>query len=399
MAQRVGVQVASRTRLRDIDWSWLWPDSGAVSSMLALDGVRAAAVCLVIAFHGWSQQPDFLAPGQWKQQYPMYYTWTGVHLFFVLSGFLLFLPYARWLLAQEPRPSAAKFYKRRALRVGPAYLVCLTILNLAGPHTWAAAKDWLLHTTFLFNFRPASIYSIDGVFWTMAVEVQFYALLPILACIAYWLSRGLGVPAATAALFIGLTAVSFASVAAAKALDPHGDRLLWTGLVGTTSVTYFLSVFGAGIACSVAYTILSQIHRTLIEARRLRRLASGIFIGGLGLGIALVFTSSISVSFGRNSLFGVVYGSLLFGILFGAPALRRLFELRVVRFMGLISYSLYLWHLVVLTAVAPWLHQVGNSTDRLLLGVATELVGAVPIAYISYMLSERPFIAARRRAH
>ncbi len=381
-------------------WSWLWPDSGAVASMSALDGLRALAVGLVLLFHAWNQQPDFLVPGQWEERYPMYYTRSGVHLFFVLSGFLLFLPYARWLLGRGPRPSAAKFYKRRALRVAPAYFACLTLLTLMGPHTFAAAEDWLLHATFLFNVRPVSMFSIDGVFWTMAVEVQFYVALPVLAVIAYWISRRLGPLGATAALFMSLLAVSFASADVAKVVDPAGDRLIWTGLVGVRSVTYFLSVFGAGIACSVVYTYVTQVWSLgSVDTQRLTMIASGVFGAAAGVGVALVITSAISIPFGRNSLFGVVYAGLLFGILLGAPILRRPFELRAVRFLGLISYSVYLWHLVILTQVMSWLQHVGDSTDRVILGLIVEVAGVIPIAYASYLLSERPFIAARRQAH
>ena len=244
------------------------------------------------------------------------------------------------------------------------------------------------------------MFSIDGVFWTMAVEVQFYVALPVLAVIAFWLSRRLGPLWATAALFMGLLAISFASAAVAKAVDPAGERLIWTGLVGVRSVTYFLSVFGAGIACSVAYTYSTQVRRPgSVDTRWLTVIATGVFGVALGVGVALVVASGISISFGRNSLFGVVYAGLLFGILLGAPILRRPFELRTVRFLGLISYSVYLWHLVILTEVMSWLQHVGNSTDRVILGVAIEVVGVVPIAYVSYLLSERPFISARRRAH
>ncbi len=70
--------------------------------------------------------------------YPINYGRTGVHLFFVLSGFLLFLPYARWLFGMGQRPSAQLFYKRRVLRIGPAYWACLAILLLAGPITAAS---------------------------------------------------------------------------------------------------------------------------------------------------------------------------------------------------------------------------------------------------------------------
>lgn|SRR5215472_39045 len=380
--------------------SWLLPDNGAMTSMPALDGLRALAVGLVLLFHAWNQQPDFLAAGQWEERYPMYYARTGVHLFFVLSGFLLFLPYARWLLHEGGRPSAARFYKRRALRVGPAYLVCLTVLTLAGPRTLAAAADWLLHTTFLFNLLPQSMFTINGVFWTMAVEVQFYLLLPALAWLTYALSSRTGPLKATVTLVACLTAISFASSLAGRSLDPGNDRVLLTGLLGPRSVTYFLSVFGAGIGCSVAYAHLSRSRSAKpSEASRLMWAGSGIFLLGVGLGTALVFTSAISASFGRNSLFGLVYASVLFGILFGAPLLRRPFELRPVRFLGLISYSFYLWHLVVLAALMPSLHHLANSTDRLALGVVASLLGAVPIAYLSYLLSERPFIGARRRAH
>ena len=368
--------------------------------MPALDGLRALAVGLVLLFHAWNQQPDFLAPGQWEERYPMYYTRTGLHLFFVLSGFLLFLPYARWLFHKAGRPSATNFYKRRALRVGPAYLVCLTLLTLLGPHTAAAAEDWLLHTTFLFNLRPQSIFSINGVFWTMAVEVQFYLLLPALAWVAWRQSTHMGALRATLTLVAGLTITSLVSSLAGKIVNPGGDHLIWTGLVGPRSVTYFLSVFGAGIGCSVAYTYLSRVRRLLpAEVHRLTWAGSGIFLFGVGLGTALVFTSAISISFGRSSLFGLVYASVLFGAMFGAPLLRQPFEARPVRFLGLISYSLYLWHLVVLSAVMPSLQHVGDSTDRVGVGIVVGLFGAVPIAYVSYLVSERPFIAARRRAH
>lgn len=366
--------------------------------MPALDGLRAAAVGLVLLFHAWNQQPDFLTPGQWEERYPMYYTRTGVHLFFVLSGFLLFLPYARWLFDRAGRPSAIKFYKRRVLRVVPAYLVCLTLLTLAGPHTLATAEDWLLHTTFFFTIRPQSVFAINGVFWTMAVEVQFYLLLPVLAWAAYLLSRRMGPLKAAVALVAGLMAISFGSSLAGKLLDPGGDRLIWNGVIGPRSVTYFLSVFGAGIACSVAYTYLCQIL-TPKPPWLLTWAACGVFLAGIALGTALVLSSAIAISFGRNALFGLVYAAVLFGVLLGAKWLRWPFELRPIRFVGLISYSLYLWHLVVLTAVTPSLQHAGHSSERVGVGVVIELVGGVPIAYISYLLSERPFITARKRAH
>ncbi len=69
----------------------------------------------------------------WDISVPWNYAQTGVHLFFVLSGFLLFLPYARAMLQDRPLPTARRFYQRRALRILPAYWVCMIALVLS-PH-------------------------------------------------------------------------------------------------------------------------------------------------------------------------------------------------------------------------------------------------------------------------
>src|SRR6476660_7671196 len=113
--------------------SWWWPESGARNPIPALDGVRTLAVLLVMFFHAWWVMPERIALGANALTQPVYYLWTGVHLFFVLSGFLLFLPYARWIQDDRSRPSAYLFYKRRFLRIVPAYWASLVILTLAGP--------------------------------------------------------------------------------------------------------------------------------------------------------------------------------------------------------------------------------------------------------------------------
>lgn len=136
-------------RGRVTNWrSFLWPESGAVNAIPALDGLRALAVVLVLVFHAWNDLPGYIQPGQDPYQYPLNYGRTGVHLFFVLSGFLLFLPYARWMFGIQSRPSTQLFYARRLLRVGPAYWVCLALLALTAPITVSALKDVALHVFF-----------------------------------------------------------------------------------------------------------------------------------------------------------------------------------------------------------------------------------------------------------
>jgi peptidoglycan/LPS O-acetylase OafA/YrhL len=94
-------------------------------------------------------------------------------------------------------------------------------------------------------------------------------------------------------------------------------------------------------------------------------------------------------------LLGVGYGALTLGALLAPPLLRAPFEWGPLRFIGLISYSLYLWHETIINLVFPLIPVTGGFAR----GVAALAVGlcvAIPFAYVSYQLVERPFLRWRR---
>jgi peptidoglycan/LPS O-acetylase OafA/YrhL len=377
--------------------SRLWPESGAMSPIPALDGLRALAILLVLVFHAWYNIPGYISAGRQASNYPIYYGRTGVHLFFVLSGFLLFLPYARWIFGLQRRPLARLFYKRRALRVGPAYWASLIILTLAAPLSLAALGDFLLHVVFLSNVWPASIFSINGVFWTMAIEVQFYLVLPAIAWFIYLLSRRMNPIAAATVMALALALVVVASQELYR--TGLGKLAFLSGaLVGESALSYWLVVFGLGILCSVLYIYFTSVAPPLKDtARRLENIGAVSFVGGCALALLLAFSPSDRGSVVQTG-FGVAYAMLLFGILFGWQIFRRIFAYRAVRFVGLISYSFYIWHSIVLRMIEPLvagLPFISHVIARFLLGGALSVV----VAYVSYQLVERPFIAARRSAH
>jgi len=158
------------------------------NTIAVLDGVRAIACLSVLFFHInfyaretniWRPIHDFgsvvgalALAGQ-----------SGVTLFFVLSGFLLFMPYAKSLLFQAPWPSLRLFYLRRGFRIIPAYYVTLFLMIVLFHQEYLKPqhlKDIWLFLTFFMD-SPSTFQQIDGPFWTLAVEAQFYMLLPLLA--------------------------------------------------------------------------------------------------------------------------------------------------------------------------------------------------------------------------
>ncbi|WP_322480936.1 acyltransferase, partial [Thermogemmatispora sp.] len=163
-----------------------------------LDGVRALACLAVLVFHvNWTTYHQHL----WQPLHqPLVSSFllvgsTGVTLFFILSGFLLFLPYVGALLSEErPWPSVRRFYLRRALRIWPAYYVSLFILiTLWQPQYWQPAhwRELLLFVTFFMDSTPETFRKINGPYWTLAIEWQFYLLLPLLSLGIFLLLRRL----------------------------------------------------------------------------------------------------------------------------------------------------------------------------------------------------------------
>jgi peptidoglycan/LPS O-acetylase OafA/YrhL len=378
-------------------WKRLWPENGALSSLPALDGLRGLAVVLVLIFHAWYKAPANLSRTQADlEKYVLWQAHTGVHLFFVLSGFLLFLPYARWAIgAKKGRPNTTDFYRRRILRVGPAFWFSLAVLLAAAPMSASRVLEALLHALYVFNFFPGIGYHFNDVYWTMAVEVQFYAVLPLIGLALYAGAKRFGLFPATIALVLSGVVVSAASVWLGSRFQPLGAG--WAGLVGRYSLSFFMVTFAVGIGCSIAYTHLLNAVRSGEASRRWVDLAgTALLAAGIVLILALtVVHTSSGIPLG-SEFYGLAFapacGSILLAALIGPRPWRWFFEHPAMRFLGLISYSLYLWHTIALRIMAGPLSAFPNPWQQFVAGIGVEIFLAVPIAYFSYQLVERPFI-------
>lgn len=156
----------------------------------SLDGLRGLAILLVVWCH-----TDAALSG-YVRTWPLDHVLggaaaTGVELFFVLSGFLLFLPFARAIIAGDHWPSVGQFYVRRALRILPGYYILIPMFLLLA-HLFpygvalrhAGSLPVLLGLALMYDFQNDAsnlVTGFDGPLWTLAIEWQFYLLLPWLA--------------------------------------------------------------------------------------------------------------------------------------------------------------------------------------------------------------------------
>lgn len=173
-----------------------------------VEGTRAIAAGSILVFHVWR----IGAPG--GTAYDLGWIGSffpdlqfGVVLFFVLSGFLLYWPFAAGIVHGDGFPSVAGYLRNRALRILPAYwaiLLCSALLLEAVVHasrTSESPRDPLrlaTATLFVQNYDPDSVVSGIGPAWSLNVEVVFYLVLPVLALAACRLATAL--PRVAAAL-------------------------------------------------------------------------------------------------------------------------------------------------------------------------------------------------------
>jgi peptidoglycan/LPS O-acetylase OafA/YrhL len=370
----------------------------------ALDGVRGLAILLVVLCHASSAQHW---PGPPPLQVLEGFAYVGVDLFFVLSGFLIFAPYARAILNTTPLPSARGFYARRARRILPAFAVAAvplaTVLFVAG---LSGASGALLTlgslATFTFDMRSESWHMVShypSPLWSLAVECQFYLILPWLALILSRLRRRWLVPALLVSAGIGLIVRG-----AAAALHYSWG---WPAPV----VPLLYGAKGKYWECFALGMLTAVVYQRGILARRPHIASALLGFALIGLASSLIWSNGAGRLLDGNAfLFPVsatqwpwsVFGDFTICACFSAlvlavlhlPALTIVFSVRWLRFAGRISYSVYLWH----QAILEFLLSPGMAPT---IQTALRFIGAfaliICVGWLSYRFIERPFLSQSTR--
>jgi peptidoglycan/LPS O-acetylase OafA/YrhL len=202
----------------------------------SIDALRGIAALGVVFYHAVDKTNSVVPSGLLKYpvrllQYTSSFGYIGVFLFFVISGFCIHLQWARAQASgQQSQIKFGAFWKRRLRRLYPPYVIALflffliTALSVGINVTRFFIYDTVLHLLMLHNLDPRTCYSINGVFWTLAIEEQLYLAYLLLLflrrrwgwgptlvlCLAtragwmifshvVWLKTGIGVPVPEAA--------------------------------------------------------------------------------------------------------------------------------------------------------------------------------------------------------
>lgn len=331
-----------------------------------IDGLRAVAVMPVILYHAGLPGPSG--------------GYVGVDIFFVISGFLI-----TSIVANEIRVgqfSLINFYERRARRILPALLAMILLSFAIGwrillptefADLGASAFAAVLFVSNMYFLMTEDYFSVAAEFapllhtWSLAVEEQFYLVFPpLLAALYAW--RGMRL---TIGVVTGITAISF--VAAVMYLPQYPDEV------------FYLIIFRAW---ELGFGALAALLRLPPPSNRSAREALGV--AGLLLILVPVFAYTSQTSFPGLAALPPVLGAVVL-IHIGAhdqsSAANRLLALGPMVAIGLISYSLYLWHWPILAFM-----RLAHDNTSLPLWLALWAIAlSFVLAWLSWRFVEKPF--------
>lgn len=339
--------------------------------MPELDVLRGMAILLVVTYHGlyWSGATSSSHIGTLIIKASVC-GWLGVNLFFVLSGFLI----TGILIDSKNRPMYyRRFYFRRVRRILPVYFLTIAILIFLHTLTFGST---MVALAFLTNYRIFAVVGGFGPFWSLAVEEQFYLIWPTV--VGRVSIRSLTILSLTLCLvepILRWLAFSYHLPLG----DVHSSTLLIADnlALGALAAIFARSRYGS-IRNGLKFGLVMMVAGTVI------------FMAGLPFGIL-----------SRTNAFGaalqIVPWNLFFtGSLIFFLALQNSFFAGVwtgpLRFLGYISYGLYLYHLIVFRAYDNFVNYLSNtSIQTVLRGGFPRLILAGSLAIFVAWLSRRFF--------
>ena len=366
-----------------------------------VDGIRGFSVLLVLWFHFWQQTwfmptypTPFLSFLGITDLTPSHIRWVGyifVDMMVLLSAFCLTLPIARSMLLGEGVDDACTFYKKRFARIYPSYL--LAVLVSFGFQIWSgnyptvsyALRDLVSHLTFTHMFRADTyIYApINGVLWTVGLEVQFYLLFPLLtklfrrSPLLFW-----GTLTGFGGWFIFQYALNQEPINMQVNQLPTFLPVFANGMLAAYLFTLYCVKAPYKGLWAVGFTALAVVGAVLIRNQVVD---------------AQMYSGDKQIWQLENRIgLSLCYTLFLLSAALALKPLRWLFSNPVARFLGAISYNLYLYHqrLIVLLRMSLGFKSgadVAAAGTRMQLFLTVEALGlSLLLAAVLTYLWERP---------
>jgi peptidoglycan/LPS O-acetylase OafA/YrhL len=386
-----------------------------------IEGLRALAASSILVFHCWffSTPNEMIRLGPLTSFVPDLA--FGVTLFFVLSGFLLYRPFAAAVLAGTRAPSIRRYLINRMLRILPAYWVILLLVGFVLQSAFVFLPHHPIHgglfdpselfsNMFLVqNYRPWTLLTGIVPAWSLGVEVVFYLTLPVLALVALSLARRSSNPlrrrlAALAPALILLAIGASGKAVATFVVTSHGPfagyQHDWNSVI-EKSFWCHADLFAFGSALAV---IQLEVDRGEIRPSRFwRAIAAATAVGAYA--VTARWTNDIGERLGRspfNTLMAFACALLVALVVIRSddeqrqPLLVRFLETRPLVAVGVASYSVFLWH----EPIIYWLHDhhlawSGSAGFAPNLAVTALVTGA--LSALTWRYVERPALGLKRK--
>jgi peptidoglycan/LPS O-acetylase OafA/YrhL len=373
--------------------------------MLTLDAMRGGAALAVVTYHALGVAPRTAFSG-WEAWLPqvaafiVHFAFAGIYLFFVISGFCIHLFWAKGRAAgvHEPKIDFFTFWKRRVRRLYPPYFAALALylcylayktpVHVTSAYVW----DVLLHLFMLHNLDLHTTYTINGAFWTLAIEEQLYLayFLLLLLRIRYGWTRTLMLCFSARVVWLIMGHVLSASPGIHIPVTEAAATNWFIWALGALSVEAALGVTKLPAWCFKLRMAAVALGCAMALAQFLPLLDQTGWIHDIGW---LMMHPAWGVGF-----------FILVNYAVGAEQRWRQRSSQVPRLIpalasvGLISYSLYLTHSFV---IMHWYWFGFTRFHILTISVLIMTPLSVAFAWLFFRVFERPFmtsIATRARA-
>jgi peptidoglycan/LPS O-acetylase OafA/YrhL len=309
-----------------------------------IDGLRFIAIAAVILHH----VAHFVTDSRGQTEGSISPAQHGVELFFVISGFILAVPFARQYLDAGKNVSLKYYFVRRLTRLEPPYLLSLVLLTvmkilLRGEHFSVVGWNLLFSIFYVHGILLGLGSYINGVAWSLEIEVQFYLLMPLLAMLflipGRWLRRG--VMLAIAAAFMSIQPVYIRGLLPSQYV-PGGPYYLERHIIDY--IQYFLM----GLLLADIYVVEWRSAPPPLFSRPGFAWGDLVWLVGWPAMAWLVWHGGRTMRWSFPPLIFVIYLALFYSVW-----ARRLMRIEILTVIGGMCYSIYLVHNSVIQIAGP----------------------------------------------